>query len=96
MSPSPYPPIPDGPLHHNQYPAFHSPINNNPYPLSSLSTGQTPEEHHEQLAYPQSDQNGNGSIQRNEPTSTVSTGTDNKARLRKACDSCSIRKVKVG
>ena len=66
------------------YSEFHPPAN--PYPLTSIAFGHTSAESDHNDKVPSVD-GGNGP--------TVPIPADGKTRLRKACDSCSARKVKV-
>ncbi|MCJ1399289.1 hypothetical protein MMC11_002491 [Xylographa trunciseda] len=73
-------PLQQPPANYTQYPS--------PYSLSS--TGQTPAEH---SIYAETDPNTRSPYEELHASPT-SRGSDVKSRLRKACDSCSIRKVK--
>ncbi|MCJ1378022.1 hypothetical protein MMC17_001118 [Xylographa soralifera] len=74
-------PLQQPPANYAQYPS--------PYSLSS--TGQTPADH---SIYAEIDTNTTKSPYEEPHTSATSPGSDVKSRLRKACDSCSVRKVR--
>ncbi|MCJ1471717.1 hypothetical protein MMC13_000357, partial [Lambiella insularis] len=85
-----YPPAPLQQQNYSQYPS--------PYSVSALSTGQTPGEHGLYVQAdpaPASNPNLTAGFPYAEEHASGPTGqSDIKARLRKACDSCSTRKVK--
>ncbi|KAL9122467.1 MAG: hypothetical protein Q9187_000977 [Circinaria calcarea] len=90
MSTSPYLPLPHQQHQFAQFPPNKSSI----FPISS-ATGNTSADR--DLAFPNDLSNdGPLSIHGDEHPIGATNGADGKARLRKACDSCSIRKVKVG
>ena len=76
---------PTTPLAQHGYTPYSNP--DMPYPLA-VSTGQTPAQH---SLYSENDPSSTGL----DHVSGTSNAADPKTRLRKACDSCSTRKVKV-
>lgn len=80
---------PATPLQQHGYTPYSTP--GDPYPLAALSTGQTPAEHSIYSEHDPSSTAAHGA----DRVSGTPGASDAKTRLRKACDSCSTRKVKV-